>query len=137
MCFPLKTTLEMLKVPALQVLWYMYMPLYSEEINNLLVDVAGENDGVQRQYHPSRSIRHKMVDVLPQKVQQVIVRLKVVQHQLQNKSKIMTHSMKLGFCQFNEISLCQQIWLMLNSIKNRQTDQTTIFLNLETTQLEF
>ena len=81
------------------------MPLYCEEINNLLVDVAGEDDRVQRQYHPSRSVRHKMVDVLPQEVQQVIVRLKVVQHQLQNKHKIMIFVVSL-----NETWLLSRQW---------------------------
>lgn len=56
---------------------------------NSLVNVSGKDDGVQCQYHAPRSVRHKMVYVLFQEGQQILVWLEVIQHQLPRKKLIL------------------------------------------------
>lgn len=58
---------------------------YKSETTDSLVNVSGEDDRVQRQYHATRPVRHEMMYILFQKAQQIIVGLEVIQHQLPRK----------------------------------------------------
>lgn len=55
------------------------------ETTNSLVNVSREDDGVQRQYHAPRPVRHEMMYILFQKAQQILIGLEVIQHQLPRK----------------------------------------------------
>lgn len=69
---------------------------YKSETTDSLVNVSGEDDRVQRQYHATRPVRHEMMYILFQKAQQIIVGLEVIQHQLPRKINIV-HQWSLIF----------------------------------------
>lgn len=66
---------------------------YKSETTDSLVNVSGEDDGVQRQYDAPRPVRHKMMYILFQKAQQIFIRLEVIQHQLPRKLTLYNNSL--------------------------------------------